>query len=71
MIELLIATVEEEPSKTLYYLAGAVLVAFAIAISVFGFTRPNFPSTPRQERLVMTLSVAFTAFVVVAVLVTG
>lgn len=73
LIDLLVATVEgeEEPSKTLYYIAGAVLVLFAVAISVIGFTRPNFPSSALQSRAVMLVSTGLTLFVLVAVLVTG
>ena len=73
MLDLLIATVEgeEEPSKTLYFVAGGILVLFAIAISVFGFTRPSFPSSPMQARAVMAVSAGLTVFVLVAVVVTS
>ena len=73
MIDLLIAMVEgeEEPSKTLYFVAGGVLVLFAIGISVFGFTRPNFPSSPTQARAVMAVSAGLTLFVLVAVVITS
>ena len=73
MIDLLIAMVEgeEEPSKTLYYVAGGVLVLFGVAVSVVGFTRPTFPSSAMQARAVMAASAALTLFVLVAVVVTG
>lgn len=73
MIDLLVATVaeEEEPSKTLYYIAGAALVVFAIGLSVVGFTRPAFPTTALQARAVMAASVAVTLFVMVAVVATS
>ena len=71
MIDLLIATVEEEPSKTLYYLAGSALALFAIGISVVGFTKPDFPNSTRQSRAIMLTSVALTAFVMAAVIITS
>ena len=71
MIDLLIATVEEEPSKTLYYLAGGALALFAIGISVVGFTRPDFPSTPSQCRAIMVSGVLLTVFTMAAVIITS
>ena len=71
MIDLLIAAVEEEPSKTLYYLAGGALALFAIGISVVGFTRPDFPSTPSQSRAIMVSGVLLTVFTMAAVIITS
>ncbi len=71
MIDLLLATVEQEPSKTLFYLAGGALALWAIGISVLGFTRPQYPSSPAQARAVMAISAALTAFVLVATLITN
>ena len=71
MIDLLIATVEEEPSKTLYYLAGAVLALFAVGISVVGFTRADFPSSPAQSRAIMVIGVLLTVFTMATVIITG
>lgn len=71
MIDLLIATVEEEPSKTLYYVAGGLLALFAIGISVIGFVRPDFPSSPLQSRVIMTGAVLLTVFVMTAVIITS
>lgn len=71
MLDLLIATAEEEPSKTFYYVAGGALVLFAIGISLLGFTRPNFPSSPLESRAVMAASVAITLVVMVSVIITS
>jgi hypothetical protein len=55
------AAAEPEKSKTLFFVAGVILVSFAIIISVFGFTRPDFPGDARTARGVMALSVALVA----------
>ena len=71
MIDLLIATVEEEPAKTLYYVAGGALALFAVAVSVVGFARPDFPSSALQARAIMAGGVLLTAFVITAVIITS
>jgi hypothetical protein len=45
-----------EPSKVPFYIAGAVLVAWAIGVAGFGLTRPSFPSSARGARGVMAVS---------------
>ena len=52
------AAEEEHKSEAPFFITGAVLVAFAIAISVVGFKRPDFPDNARAARGVMALSVA-------------
>ena len=52
---------EEHKSEAPFFIAGAVLVAFAIAISVFGFKRPDFPDNAGAARGVMALSVVLVA----------
>jgi hypothetical protein len=42
-----------EPSKTPFYIAGAVLVVWALALAGLGLTRPAFPYGARGARLVM------------------
>ena len=71
MIAVLIAAVEEEPSKTLYFLAGGALALWAIGVSIIGFTRPDFPSSTMQSRAVMVTSIALTLFAMAAVLLTS
>lgn len=77
MIELLLAAgeaaevAEHEPSKTLFYLAGGAFAAWAIGISVFGFTRPSFPTTAAQSRAVMAISALLMVLVLAATLVTN
>jgi len=47
---------EPEKSKVPFYIAGGLLAAFAVVISVFGFTRPDYPSTVVGQRVVMMVS---------------
>jgi plastocyanin len=47
---------EAGKSKTAFYVAGAVLAVWAVAVSVVGITRPDFPGTPMRTRAVMAMS---------------
>lgn len=71
MIAALIAAVEEEPSQTLYFLAGGALALWAIGVSIVGFTRPDFPSSTMQSRAVIVTSIALTLFAMTAVILTS
>ena len=55
------AKAEEHKSETPFFIAGAILVAFAILISVVGFKKPDFPGSAGAARGVMALSVALVA----------
>ncbi len=55
------AAEEEHKSEAPFFIAGAVLVAFAIAISVVGFKRPEFPGNSGAARGVMALSALLVA----------
>ncbi len=47
----------EESSQTLFYVAGGILVAFAVVVSVLGITRKEtFPGSEGAARGVMTLA---------------
>ena len=48
---------EHEKSELPFFIAGGLFAAFAIAISVFGFKRPDFPATAGQARSVMAAGV--------------
>jgi hypothetical protein len=67
------AAVEEgvEPSKTLFYVAGGVLVAFAILVSALGITRSEFPGSKSAARGVMALGALLVAFAMAAAVITG
>ena len=47
---------EGEKSKMAFYVAGAVLAVWAVAVSVVGLKRPDFPGTPMLTRAVMGVS---------------
>ena len=49
---------EHHKSETPFFVAGAILVVFAIAISVIGFKKPDFPSSAGAARGIMALSAA-------------
>ncbi|MDQ3721954.1 MAG: hypothetical protein M3376_02570 [Actinomycetota bacterium] len=55
------AGAEEHKSETPFFVAGAILVAFAILISVIGFKKPDFPGNASAARGVMAVSVALVA----------
>jgi hypothetical protein len=45
-----------EPSKVPFYIAGGILVAWALVLAVVGLTRPAFPGNERGARSVMAVS---------------
>jgi hypothetical protein len=47
---------EEHKSELPFFVAGGLLAAFAVAISVVGFKRPDFPGSAGAARGVMALS---------------
>ena len=61
MFALLAAVAADHPSKTPFYIAGALLVVFALAVSAVGVRAETFPPT-RAARI----GVAAVALVLVA-----
>ena len=55
MITLVLAA--GEPSKVPFYIAGGLLVVWAVALAGIGLTRPAFPYNERGSRGVMAVSV--------------
>jgi hypothetical protein len=45
-----------EPSKVPFYIAGALLVVWALGLAGVGLTRPSFPYNERGARGVMLVS---------------
>jgi hypothetical protein len=45
-----------EPSKVPFYIAGGILVVWAVALAGVGLTRPSFPGSERGARGVMLVS---------------
>ena len=54
MITLILAA--GEPSKVPFYIAGGLLVIWAVALAGVGLTRPAFPYNQRGARGVMAIS---------------
>jgi len=55
------AAEEHHKSETPFFVTGAILVAFAIAISVVGFKKPDFPGSAGLARGIMALSATLVA----------
>ena len=62
---------EKEPSKTPFYIAGAVLAAWAVVVAVIGISQPDFPGSAMRSRLVMGLSVVLVLTAVTTAVVTA
>jgi hypothetical protein len=50
-----------EPSKVPFYIAGGILVVWAVALSSIGLTRPSFPFGVTGQRAVMGISLVLAA----------
>ena len=62
----------EESSKTLFYIAGGLLVLFAVLVSVLGISRiGTFPSGTGQARGVIGVAALLVLAAVTAAIVTG
>lgn len=55
---------EEHKSEVPFFAMGLLLAAFAVAISVFGFKRPDFPATASAARGVMAASSVLVALAI-------
>jgi hypothetical protein len=64
MLSLLFAVAE--PSKVPFYIAGAVLVVWAVALAGIGLTAPEFPGSTRGARGVMTISLVLIVITILA-----
>jgi hypothetical protein len=61
-----------ESSKTLFYVAGGVLAAFAVIISVIGIKRiDTFPASKGQERGVLGVAVLLVLAAMAAAIITS
>lgn len=61
---------EAEPSKVPFYIAGALLVVWALGLSAVGLTRPSFPVGLRGQRAVMAISLLLMALAIAMAIVT-
>jgi hypothetical protein len=63
---------EEESSKTLFYVMGGVLAAFAVIISAIGIRRHDtFPPSRAAARGVMALAAVLVLLTMGAAVITG
>jgi hypothetical protein len=60
-----------EPSKVPFYIAGGVLVVWALALAAVGLTRPSFPGSERGARGVMAVSFVLMIFAMAMAVVTS
>jgi hypothetical protein len=60
-----------EPDKTWFYIAGAVLVAWAFGLFFFGTRSTKWPENLGGERMVITISVLLVAATMVAAVATS
>jgi hypothetical protein len=68
----LITFAEEEASKTPYYIAGALLAAFAVVVSAIGIrNHGTFPSSPGAARAVMGLAIVLVLATMASAVLTG
>ncbi len=65
------ATEGAETSKTLFYVLGSVLAAFAVLLSAFGMSKPDFPGTDGAVRGTIALTVLLVLAAGAAVLITA
>lgn len=69
MTQILIGAASE-PSKVPFYIAGAVLATWAVAISAIGLTRPSFPVDVRGQRAVVAVTLVLVAIAIAMAIVT-
>jgi hypothetical protein len=60
-----------EPSKVPFYVAGGILVIWALGLATVGLTRPAFPYNARGARGVMAVSVVLMALAMAMAVVTS
>jgi hypothetical protein len=61
----------DEPSKIPFYIAGGVLVLWALFLAGVGLTRPAFPTDGRGARGVMAVSVVLAAIAMAMAVITS
>jgi plastocyanin len=59
------------PSKVPFYIAGGLLVVWAVLLAAWGIGHAEFPGTPGRARLVMLTSLLLVAATITAAVVTG
>jgi hypothetical protein len=60
-----------EPSKVPFYIAGAVLVIWAVVLAAVGISRPDFPYNRGGQRGVLTISFVLMVITIGAAILTS
>jgi hypothetical protein len=68
---LVLAAEEAEPSKTAFYLCGAVLAAWAVVLGFVGLRSPEFPGSERGVRGVIAVSAVLVVAAMTAAVLTS
>ena len=71
LVVLAATSAESEPSKTPFYIAGALLVALALGLSAIGVRSETFPRSRGQQRVVIGLAVLLVAAAMFTAVVTA
>jgi hypothetical protein len=61
------AVPEHKKSEAPFFIAGVLLVTFAVVISVVGFKKPDFPADAATARGVMGLGATLVAAAMIAI----
>ena len=69
MLTLILAA--DEPSKVPFYIAGGLLVIWALGLATVGLTRPSFPTNERGARGVMLVSAILMALAMAMAVITS
>jgi plastocyanin len=59
------------PSKVPFYIAGGLLVVWAVLVAAWGISHAEFPGSPGRARLVMLTSLLLVAATMTSAVVTG
>jgi hypothetical protein len=60
-----------EPSKVPFFIAGGILVLWALGLATVGLTRPAFPNNERGARGVMLISVVLMLIAMAMAIITS
>lgn len=61
----------EESSKALFYILGSVLAGFAVLLSAYGMSKPDFPGTDGAVKATIGVTVVLVIAAGAAVLITA
>jgi hypothetical protein len=68
---LVLAAEAAEPSKTAFYICGALLAGWAVVLAAIGLSRAEFPTSDAAERGVIGLSLVLVAATIATAVITA